>query len=270
MLTHPQIDPIIFSIGPIALRWYGLMYVIAFFAFIWLGKYRARKDTWRGIEPNEVDDLLLYGVVGVVLGGRLGFILFYQPEYYLAHPIEILKTWAGGMSFHGGFLGVVIALTIFCWRRKKKWLTVMDFIAPCVPTGLLTGRIGNFINGELPGRATDASVPWGMWYQHVDKTPLARHPSSLYQALTEGVILFMLMWWFSSKPRPRGAVCAMFAMGYGTLRFITENFREPDAFLGLLAMNLSMGQWLCVPMIIVGVSIFAWSYFVQPKTALTK
>src|SRR5688572_17646594 len=154
MLTHPQIDPVVFALGPLAVRWYGLMYVVGFIAFIVLGKMRARRDDWRGMEVKEVDDMLLYGVIGVILGGRLGYVLFYKPGYYLAHPIEILQVWAGGMSFHGGFLGVLVAIWIFCRLRHKSWLRTMDFVAPLVPIGLAAGRMGNFINGELPGRVT--------------------------------------------------------------------------------------------------------------------
>jgi phosphatidylglycerol---prolipoprotein diacylglyceryl transferase len=260
MLTYPQIDPIIFSIGPVALRWYGLMYVVAFVAFVWLGKKLATRDEWRGITPAEVDDLLIYGILGVVLGGRIGFVLFYDFAAFMQNPSLILKIWQGGMSFHGGLLGVLIAMALFCWRRKKSWLNVMDLVAPCVPTGLLAGRIGNFINGELPGRVAESQVPWAMWYQHVDKTATARHPSSLYQAFMEGVVLFALLWWFASRHRPRAAVSGLFLVGYGGGRFITEHFRQPDAHLGFLALNLTMGQWLCIPMIAAGLAIMFWAY----------
>jgi phosphatidylglycerol---prolipoprotein diacylglyceryl transferase len=261
MLTYPQIDPVIFSIGPVALRWYGLMYVAAFVLFAWLAARRATTQPWLNWTKEEADDLLLYGLVGVVVGGRLGFVFFYQAEYYLANPLEILKTWSGGMSFHGGMLGVIAALGIYAWRKKKAWFDVLDFVAPCVPTGLLAGRIGNFINAELPGRVTDASsVPWAMWFQNIDKVPTARHPSSLYQAFTEGVVLFVLLWWFASKPRPRMAVSGLFLLGYGAGRFVTEHFRQPDAHLGFLALNLTMGQWLCVPMVIGGIVLMTLAY----------
>ena len=257
MLVHPQFDPVVFHLGPLALRWYGLMYVIAFIAFITLGKLRARRFPDRGVTEKEVDDMLIYGVLGVILGGRLGYVLFYKPHYYLEHPAEILQIWAGGMSFHGGFVGVLIAIAIFCWMKKKRWITTMDFIAPLVPLGLAAGRIGNFINGELPGRYTD--VPWGMWFPQADPEPHARHPSQLYQFALEGLTLFVILWWFSAKPRPKGQVSALFLIGYGVLRFIAEFGREPDAFLGLLAFGLSMGQWLCLPMIAAGAVLFAWS-----------
>ncbi len=258
MLTHPQFDPILFSLGPLAVRWYGLMYVVAFIAFVVLSKVRVRRGLGGTLEVGDVDDLLLYGVLGVILGGRLGYVLFYKPEYYLAHPGEILQVWSGGMSFHGGFLGVLLAVALFCWRRKKRWIEVMDLIAPAVPLGLAAGRLGNFINGELPGRPTD--VPWGMWFPQIDREPLARHPSQLYQFALEGLLLFAILWWFASKPRPAGAVSAAFLIGYGVLRFIAEFGRQPDDFLGLLAFNLSMGQWLSIPMVAAGIATMIWAY----------
>ena len=258
MLTHPQFDPVIFSLGPLAVRWYGLMYVIAFVAFVVLGKRRARQQPAGGVSEEGVDDMLLYGVLGVILGGRLGYVLFYKPEYYLAHPGEILQIWAGGMSFHGGFLGVLAAIGLFCARRRLRWITTMDFVAPLVPLGLAAGRLGNFINGELPGRPTD--LPWGMWFPQVDRVAIARHPSQLYQFALEGLTLFALLWWFSAKPRPAGAVSGAFLVGYGGLRFIAEFARQPDDFLGLLALGLSMGQWLSLPMIAAGAGLLAWAY----------
>ncbi|HXN15406.1 MAG TPA: prolipoprotein diacylglyceryl transferase, partial [Usitatibacter sp.] len=245
MLVHPQFDPVVFSLGPLAVRWYGLMYVLGFVAFIVLGKWRVRRGLTNVLTEKDVDDMLLYGVLGVILGGRLGYVLFYKPDYYLAQPAEILQIWTGGMSFHGGFLGVLVGVAVFCWMRHKRWLTVMDFVAPLCPIGLAAGRLGNFINGELPGRPTD--LPWGMWFPQVDRLPLARHPSQLYQFALEGLLLFALLWWYSSRPRPEGAVSGAFLIGYGTLRFIAEFTRQPDDFLGLLAFNLSMGQWLSLP-----------------------
>jgi len=258
VLTHPQFDPVFFSLGPLAVRWYGLMYVLAFVAFVWLGKVRARSRPDFGVTEAGVDDMLLYGVLGVILGGRLGYVLFYKPEHYLAHPVEILQVWAGGMSFHGGFLGVLLAIAIFCRRRSLRWITTMDFIAPLVPLGLAAGRLGNFINGELPGRPTD--LPWGMWFPQADRVPLARHPSQLYQFALEGVALFAILWWFSSKPRPAGTVSGAFLLGYGCLRFLAEFARQPDDFLGLLALGLSMGQWLSLPMIVAGAAMMGWAY----------
>jgi phosphatidylglycerol:prolipoprotein diacylglycerol transferase len=258
VLVHPQFDPVAFSLGPLAVRWYGLMYVLAFVAFITLGKLRIRRGLAPGLEARDVDDMLIYGVLGVILGGRLGYVLFYKPAYYLEHPAEILQVWTGGMSFHGGFLGVLLAVAAYCWIKKKRWLTTMDFIAPLVPIGLATGRIGNFINGELPGRPT--TVPWGMWFPQVDREPLARHPSQLYQFALEGIALFAILWIYSSRPRPAGAVSGAFLVGYGVFRFLAEFGREPDSYLGLLALNLSMGQWLSLPMIVAGIAMMTWAY----------
>jgi phosphatidylglycerol:prolipoprotein diacylglycerol transferase len=258
VLTHPQFDPVLWSLGPIAVRWYGLMYVVAFILVIVLGKLRVRQGLGHGMTARDVDDILVYGVFGVILGGRLGYVFFYKPEYYLAHPGEILQIWTGGMSFHGGFLGVLLAVALFCWIKKKRWLATMDFIAPLVPLGLAAGRIGNFINGELPGRPT--TVPWGMWFPQTDPSPVYRHPSQLYQFAGEGLTLFVILWLYSRKPRPTGAVSGAFLVGYGTLRFIAEFAREPDNFLGLLALGLSMGQWLSLPMIVIGVAMMVWAY----------
>ena len=258
MLVHPQFDPVIFSLGPLAVRWYGLMYVIGFIAVIVLGKLRVRQGLGLGMTEKDVDDVLIYGVVGTILGGRLGYVLFYKLDHYLAHPVEILQIWAGGMSFHGGFLGVLAGVAVFCWLRKKRWITTMDFIAPLTPIGLGAGRLGNFINGELPGRPTD--LPWGMWFPQVDRERIARHPSQLYQFALEGIALFALLWWFSRKPRPAGAVSGLFLVGYGTFRFIAEFARQPDDFLGLLALDMSMGQWLSLPMVLAGVAMMVWAY----------
>ena len=258
MLVHPQFDPILFSLGPVAVRWYGLMYVAGFVAYIVLGKRRVRQGLGEGLEVRDVDDMLLYGVLGVILGGRLGYVLFYKPGYYLQHPGEILQIWSGGMSFHGGFIGVMLGIALFCWIRKRRWLATMDFIAPLVPIGLAAGRIGNFINGELPGRPT--TLPWGMWFPQVDPTPIYRHPSQLYQVALEGIALFVILWLYSSKPRPMGAVSGAFLVGYGFFRFVAEFARQPDDFLGLLQLGLSMGQWLSLPMILAGVVMMVWAY----------
>jgi phosphatidylglycerol:prolipoprotein diacylglycerol transferase len=256
MFVHPQFDPIALQIGPLAVRWYGLMYVAAFVLFLVLGKVRARRNLLTGWHPRDVDDMLFYGVFGVILGGRLGYVLFYKPGYYLAHPLEVLQVWTGGMSFHGGFLGVLVALWLFAKARDKKWLDVTDFVAPLVPLGLAAGRLGNFINGELVGRVT--SGPWATIFPQVDGLP--RHPSQLYQFALEGVALFAVLWWFARRTRPRGAVSGLFLMGYATFRFIAEFAREPDSFLGLLAGGLSMGQWLSLPMFAAGLAMMVWAY----------
>jgi phosphatidylglycerol:prolipoprotein diacylglycerol transferase len=254
MLTHPNIDPVLFSVGPLAVRWYGLMYLVAFGAFWWLGTRRIAA----GLAPvtrQQLDDMMFAGILGVILGGRLGYILFYKPAYYLAHPIEVFAVWQGGMSFHGGFLGVLVAMAFVSWRQRVHWWDLMDYVAPLVPIGLAAGRLGNFINGELWGRVTE--LPWGMVFRGAGDAP--RHPSQLYQMALEGFALFILLWWFSSRKRPRAQVSALFLIGYGAARFIGEFAREPDSFLGLLALGLSMGQWLSLPMIIAGVALFAWS-----------
>jgi phosphatidylglycerol:prolipoprotein diacylglycerol transferase len=200
--------------------------------------------------------MLFYGVFGVILGGRLGYVLFYKPMYYLAHPLEIVQVWAGGMSFHGGFLGVLVALWFFARSRGKRWLDVTDFVAPLVPLGLAAGRMGNFINGELVGRATD--VPWAMVFPQVDAVP--RHPSQLYQIGLEGLLLFVLLWWYAGRQRPMGAVSGLFLVGYGAFRFIAEYAREPDNFLGFLAGGLTMGQWLSLPMFAGGLVLMLMAY----------
>ena len=256
MFVHPQINPVAFHIGPLAVRWYGLMYLVGF-CMIWaVGRHRiaTRPDvTWTA---KDLEDVMFYGILGTILGGRLGYVLFYKPEDYFHAPWTIFYVWQGGMSFHGGLLGVIFAMWLFTRSRGRGWLEITDFIAPLVPMALGAGRIGNFINGELWGRPTD--VPWAMIFPQVDNIP--RHPSELYEFALEGVVLFIVMWWFSSRPRPRGAVSALFLIGYGTIRFLVEFTRAPDAFLGLLWLGLSMGQWLSLPMIAIGVAMMIWAY----------
>lgn len=255
MLIHPQIDPVAIAIGPLAVRWYGLMYLIGFGAAFLLARSRIKRGMSGRISYAVFDDLFFFSVLGVVLGGRLGYVLFYKPGYYVSHPLEILAVWQGGMAFHGGFLGVLLAMVYIARKHRIHWLAIMDFIAPLVPPALAAGRIGNFINGELWGRTTD--VAWGMVFRGAGALP--RHPSQLYQFALEGVLLFVILWAYSAKPRPTGAVSAMFLIGYGALRFAAEFFREPDDFLGLLAFNLSMGQWLSLPMILAGIAMLAWA-----------
>jgi len=249
IFTHPQFDPVAIHLGSFGIHWYGLMYLTGFLGFLLLGKYQVKHKPWFNWNVEMVDDALFYGAMGVILGGRLGYVLFYQASYFIQHPLEIFAVWQGGMSFHGGFLGVLVAMFLFNKKYPQPWLKTMDFIAPLVPLGLGAGRMGNFINGELWGRVTDGPV--GMIFPQADN--LARHPSQLYEFALEGVVLFILLWWFSNKQRPIGAISALFLIGYGGFRFIAEYTREPDAFLGLLGLGLSMGQWLSLPMVILGV-----------------
>ncbi|SFN86822.1 Prolipoprotein diacylglyceryl transferase [Nitrosospira briensis] len=256
MLVHPQFDPIAIHLGPLAVRWYGLMYLIGFALFILLGRYRIKQNPQGAFTISMLDDMLFYGVLGVILGGRLGHVVFYQFGYYLQHPLEIFAVWQGGMSFHGGFLGVISAMALLARKYKLPWLAVTDFIAPLVPLGLGAGRIGNFINAELWGRPTDVS--WGMVFPDVDS--LARHPSQIYEFALEGLAFFALMWIYSAKPRPVGAVSGMFLIGYGVFRSVAEFFREPeDGFMGVLTLGISMGQWLSLPMIAAGLIMIAWA-----------
>lgn len=254
MLVHPNFDPVAFSVGPLAVRWYGLMYLLGFGLAWWLGLRRIAQGA-APIDRRQFDDLIFYAVLGVILGGRLGYVLFYKPGYYAGHPLEIPAVWQGGMSFHGGLLGVMLAMALAARKHRIDYLQLMDFVAPLVPLGIAAGRMGNFINGELWGRPTD--LPWGMLFRGAGDLP--RHPSQLYEFALEGLVLFALLWWFSSKPRPRGQVSALFLVGYGCLRFLAEFAREPDSFLGFLALGMTMGQWLCVPMIAGGLWLFAWS-----------
>ena len=246
---QPDIDPVAFSIGPIQVHWYGLMYLVGFLGGYWLGVYRAKStEEW---DKKLVSDLLFYIAVGVILGGRLGYVLFYKFSYYLQHPLEIFFVWQGGMSFHGGLLGVLVALYLFGRNTDKTFFDVTDFVAPLVPLGLGFGRIGNFINQELWGRATD--LPFAMVFPRTDPTLTPRHPSMLYEAVLEGAVLFLILWWFSSKPRQTGAISGMFLVCYGVFRFLVEFVREPDTYLGYLAWDwVTMGQILSAPMIVFG------------------
>jgi len=257
MLIHPQFDPVAIQLGPLAIHWYGLTYLVAFGLFLWLATLRAARPPFvaAGWTQRDVEDLLFWGVLGVIVGGRLGYVLFYKPGYYAAHPLEVFAVWKGGMAFHGGLLGVVVAMVVYAKSRGRRWLEVTDLVAPCVPTGLASGRIGNFINGELWGRAADPSLPWAMVYPQ-SGSDIARHPSPLYQFALEGLLLFVLLWWYARKPRATGRVSGAFLVGYGVFRFTAEYFREPDGFLGLLSLGLSMGQWLCVPMVLAGVALW--------------
>ena len=254
-LQFPDIDPVIFSVGPLSVRWYGLMYLIGFALAMWLANRQAEKPN-SGWTKEQVSDLLFYGMLGVILGGRIGYVLFYQFSYFIENPLYLFRIDQGGMSFHGGTLGVITAIAIFAWTRKKSLFEVGDFVVPLVPLGLLAGRIGNFINGELWGRVTD--VPWAFIFPSGGPEP--RHPSQLYEAFLEGLVLFLILQWFIKKPRPAGSVAGVFLLGYGVFRFIVEYFREPDAHLGLFAGVISMGQILSLPMVIGGLGLLIWAY----------
>ncbi len=265
MLVHPNPDPIAFSIGPVDIHWYGLMYVLAFAMFIILGRVRIKQPhiAAQGWKNEDLDDMLFYGMLGVVLGGRLGEVLFYQPGYFFANPLEIFKVWKGGMSFHGGFLGVLIAMALWARKSKRNILDVYDFIAPMVPLGYAAGRLGNFINHELPGRVADASLPWAMQWPTPDGLSYIeglRHPSPLYQMLVDGILVFLILWPYARKARPRLAVGAMFTLLYGCARFFTEWFRVPDWETTVMGLPITSGQVLSLPMIVAALLMLAWAY----------
>jgi phosphatidylglycerol---prolipoprotein diacylglyceryl transferase len=260
MIAYPEIDPILFELGPLAVRWYGVMYSLAFLLGWPLLKIRAKK-LHSTLSEEDLGDLLLWVLVGVVAGGRVGYVLFYQPGFYLSDPIAIFRVWEGGMSFHGGLLGVVISCCVFARRNKITCSLLVDMLVPIVPLGLLLGRIGNFINGELWGRVTD--VYWGMVFPGAGYLP--RHPSQLYEALLEGVLLFALLWWLARKIRPPGYLFGVFILGYGICRFIVEFFREPDSHMGLLSLDMTMGQWLSIPMLMVGAALLINAHRLSSK-----
>lgn len=261
MFVHPQFDPVALHLGSFGIHWYGLMYLLGFLAFIALGKYQIKHRKWHHWNITMLDDALFFGALGVIFGGRLGYVLFYQWGYFFQHPLEIFAVWQGGMSFHGGFLGVLIAMLFFAHKYQRSWLSIMDFIAPLVPIGLGAGRMGNFINAELWGRPTHTD--YGMVFPQVDT--LLRHPSQLYEFALEGMLLFLILWFYSAKPRHTGAVSAVFLMGYGGFRFLVEFTREPDSYLGLLSLGFSMGQWLSLPMLLLGMWLF-WHTQKQRQT----
>jgi phosphatidylglycerol:prolipoprotein diacylglycerol transferase len=253
-MVYPTIDPVALSLGPLQVHWYGLMYLFGFVGAWWLGRLRAERYGWTA---EQVEDLLFYGAIGVILGGRLGSVIFYDLPNTLAHPLNVLKIWQGGMSFHGGLLGVLAAFWLFARKTGKSFFTISDFIAPMVPIGLFFGRIGNFINGELWGKVSD--VPWAMVFPHGG--PLPRHPSQLYEAGLEGLVLFVILWIYSAKPKPASAVSGLFLLGYGVFRSLVELVRIPDQQYGYFAFNwLTMGQILSLPMILLGGLILIRAY----------
>lgn len=256
MLTYPNIDPIFIQLGPLKVHWYGIMYLVGFSIAWWLALQRSKPEN-SILNPAQISDLIFYGAIGVVLGGRLGYILFYDLPTFIANPLIIFKVWQGGMSFHGGLIGVLVAVGLYAHKINRRFFEITDFIAPLIPPGLGAGRIGNFINGELWGRPTD--LPWGMVFPHVDD--IARHPSQLYQAALEGVVLFLVLWLFSKRPRPTMAVSGLFLIGYGACRFLVEFVREPDTHLGFIAFDwMTMGQLLTLPMFIIGGGLLGWAY----------
>ena len=255
-MLAPSIDPVAIALGPLKVHWYGLMYVFGLLA-LWFFAAQRAKQPGSGWTAEQVSDFVFYGALGVILGGRIGYMLFYNLSHYVAQPLAVFRVWEGGMSFHGGLLGVLLAMWYFARKTGKTFFIVADFIAPWVPIGLGLGRLGNFINQELWGRTTD--VPWGMVFR--DAGPLPRHPSQLYQAALEGVAMFVILWLFARKPRPTASVSGLFLICYGVFRVITEFVRQPDAQLGYLAFGwLTMGQVLSVPMILFGAGLMVWAY----------
>lgn len=249
-LPFPQIDPVLVQLGPLAIRWYALAYIVGIVLGWRIVRRLVQRPGW-SIAPEAVDDLLFHVTLGIILGGRIGYVLFYQPDHYLSNPLDMLAVWRGGMSFHGGLLGVLIASALFARSRGLSFLEIVDALAVVTPIGLFLGRIANFINGELWGRVTD--VPWAVIFPHAGPEP--RHPSQLYEAVLEGLVLFAVMLWFAAKPyRPeaRGTLGGIFLVGYAIARIVAEMFREPDVQIGYLAGGLTMGQLLSVPMLIVG------------------
>ena len=259
MLIHPMPNPIAIQIGPLAVHWYGLMYVLAFALFIILGRVRIKQPhiAVLGWKKEDLDDMLFYGMLGVVIGGRLGEVLFYRPEYFMHNPLEIFMVWHGGMSFHGGFLGVILAMYVWSRKAGRNLFDVLDFIAPLVPLGYAAGRLGNFINAELPGRIAPESLPWAMQWPGI---PYPVHPSPLYQMLVDGILVFIILWLYARKQRPRMAVGAMFTLLYACARFFTEYFRTPDWEVVWLGVPITSGQMLSLPMIVGAIALLVWAH----------
>lgn len=258
MLTYPDIDPVAIAIGPLKVHWYGLMYLVGFALALLIGHFRAKKP-WHNWTGEEISDLIFYGAIGVIVGGRVGYVIFYHFDQFLQDPLWLFQIWTGGMSFHGGLVGVLLMIALFAKKTGKSFFEVSDFTAPMVPLGFAAGRLGNFIGGELWGRAASADLPWAMVFPFVDMQP--RHPSQLYQFALEGVALFAIVYWFTAKQRPKMAATGLALFAYGSFRFFVEFFRQPDAHLSFIAFDwLTMGQLLSSPMIILGAIIFVVAY----------
>lgn len=268
MLTYPEINPVALQIGPLAIHWYGLMYLLGFLGFWSALALRLRTSPYyKNFTIQQLSDLLFYGAIGVIIGGRLGYMLFYDFANLIEHPLSLFQIWHGGMSFHGGLIGVILAMWIYARNIGKSLIEVTDFIAPAVPIGLAAGRIGNFINSELWGRVTD--VPWGMVFPNGGNLP--RHPSQLYEFFLEGVVMFVVLWLFSQKPKPRWAVSGLFLVLYGTFRFTVEFFRNPDPQIGYVAFGwLTKGQLLSLPMVLLGMILMVWAYSHPHSTVIDK
>lgn len=263
MWSYPNIDPVALDLGILQIHWYGLMYLIAFAGGWFYGVYRAKtREPWNS---EMVGDLLFYVAMGVILGGRIGYILFYDLAHYLVAPLDVFKVWQGGMSFHGGLIGVTVAMFAFARKTKQSLFEVADFVAPLVPIGLLTGRIGNFINGELWGKTTDSAL--GMWvYDPMIQQTVQKYPTQLLEALLEGLLLFLILAWYARKPRPPGSIAGVFLIGYGVFRFVVEFWRVPDAQLGYLLWDwLTMGQILSLPMVLIGLLLVIHTHQKQQK-----
>lgn len=256
MLTYPNIDPVAFHLGPFPVHWYGIMYLVAF-GGCWVALALRIRTSPRGFTVDQLSDIIFYSALGIIIGGRLGYMIFYNWSHLIHQPWQLFMVWLGGMSFHGGLIGAAVAIAIYGRHIGKTFLEIGDLVTPGVPIGLAAGRIGNFINGELWGRVTDA--PWGMVFPSADLLP--RHPSQLYEAFLEGIVMFAVLWVFSRQPKPRGAVSGMFLILYGIFRFSVEFFRSPDPQIGYLAFGwFTEGQLLSLPMIFLGVMLFAWAY----------
>ncbi len=267
MLQYPDIDPVAFSLGSFKVHWYGIMYLFAFVS-AWLVAMHRAKQPGALINKAQVENLITYGAFGVILGGRFGYVVFYNYDYWLTDPLWLFRVWEGGMSFHGGLLGVIVAMMIYAKRIDRSFIGLMDFVAPMVPLGLGFGRLGNFIGQELWGRVTD--VPWAIVFpKAMDPEGVGRHPSQLYQACLEGLLLFIIVFWFSAKPRPRGAISGIFLIAYGSFRFATEFVREPDKGVALVGW-MTRGQLLCLPMFAVGLGLLIYAYVVTGKSDSAK